>query len=336
VVPPCVNKSDAAFSARDGKIYYAIGAVKGVGQAVAEHIVEARGNQPFADLADFATRVDPRIINRRTLETLVNAGAFDSLVSRREQALAAIDAVLGTAQRLATDKSAGIVDMFASEKPEPIILPESFEPWPLAERLEREFSAIGFHLSAHPLDAYSDLFDRLRVQKWGDFERAVKEGHRAGRIAGTVSSRQDRRTKKGTPMAILNFSDQSGGYECIAFSEQIAQYSAVLETGRSLILEVEADERPDGIGLRLIKAESIDGATERLGRSLTVFPASEAVLPAIKAQLKPGGEGAVTMIVSRDGGAREYEIKLPGGFKLTAEVAGGIKALAGVTDVRLN
>src|SRR6185437_7306833 len=90
VVPPSVNKSDAVFSARDGKIYYAIGAIKGVGQAVAEHIVEARGDRPFADLADFATRVDPRIINRRTLETLVNAGAFDDLAPRREQAFAAI------------------------------------------------------------------------------------------------------------------------------------------------------------------------------------------------------------------------------------------------------
>jgi DNA polymerase-3 subunit alpha len=174
------------------------------------------------------------------------------------------------------------------------------------------------------------------VQRWSDFERAVKDGARAGRIAGTLSARQDRRTRKGTPMAILNFSDQSAGYECIAFSEQIAQYGDILETGRSLILEVEADERSDGIGLRLIKAESIDGATERLGRQLTVFPASETALPAIRAQLKPGGEGAVTMIVSRDGGAREYEIKLPGSFKLTAEVAGGIKALAGVIDVRLN
>ena len=116
----------------------------------------------------------------------------------------------------------------------------------------------------------------------------------------------------------------------------VASHTPRNATGRSLILEVEADERPDGISLRLIKAEPIDGATERLGRQLTVFPASENALTAIKAQLKPGGEGAVTMIVSRDGGAREYEIKLPGGFKLTAEVAGGIKALAGVVDVRLN
>ena len=74
---PSVNTSEAVFSARDGKIFYAIGAIKGVGQAVAEHIVEARGDTPFRDLADFATRVDPRIINKRTLETLVNAGAFD-------------------------------------------------------------------------------------------------------------------------------------------------------------------------------------------------------------------------------------------------------------------
>ncbi|HEY4202259.1 MAG TPA: DNA polymerase III subunit alpha [Devosiaceae bacterium] len=337
IVPPCINRSEAVFSVLDKKVHYGLAAVKGIGRQVADHIVEVRREGgSYKDLADFATRVDSRLVNRRTLETLVNAGAFDQLVPRREQAFAAIDAVLGTAQRTNSDKNDGIVDMFASDQPEPIILPEDFEPWSLAERLEREFAAVGFHLSAHPLDAYTDLFDRLRVQKWSDFERAVKDGARAGRIAGTLSARQDRRTKKGTPMAIMTLTDQSGGYECIAFSEQIAQYGNVLETGRSLILEVEADERPDGISLRLIRAESIDGATEKLGRQLTVFPASERALSAIKAQLKPGGEGAVTMIVTRDQGAREYEIKLPGTFKLTAEIAGGIKALAGVVDVRLN
>ncbi|MBN8889974.1 MAG: DNA polymerase III subunit alpha, partial [Rhodospirillales bacterium] len=82
IIAPSVNTSDAVFTARDGKIFYAIGAIKGVGQAVAEHIVEARGTTPFRDLADFATRVDPRIINKRTLETLINAGAFDCLHPR--------------------------------------------------------------------------------------------------------------------------------------------------------------------------------------------------------------------------------------------------------------
>ena len=122
MVPPSVNTSEAVFTARDGKIFYAIGAIKGVGQAVAEHIVAARGDTPFADLADFATRVDPRIINKRTLETLVNAGAFDCLVPKREQAFAAIDMMIATAQRTNANATDGIIDMFASDTPEPIRL----------------------------------------------------------------------------------------------------------------------------------------------------------------------------------------------------------------------
>jgi DNA polymerase-3 subunit alpha len=336
IVPPCVNRSDDVFTARDGRIYYAIGAVKGVGHAVAEHIVATRGDRPFADLGDFATRVDPRIVNRRTLETLVGAGAFDQLVPRREQAFAAIDAVIGTAQRTNANQNDGIVDMFASEAPEPIRLDRNVPSWTPAERLEREFSAIGFHLSGHPLDQYADLFDRLRVQSWVEFERAVKDGARAGRLAGTIGARNDRRTKKGTPMAIMALSDASGGYECIAFSEQLSQFGDILTVGSSVILTVEADERPDGIGLRLIGAEPLAGAAEKLGRRLIVFAAAPSCLGPIRSQLKPGGEGQVTFIVSRDQGAREYEIELKGGYRLSAELAGGIKAIEGVVDVRLS
>jgi DNA polymerase-3 subunit alpha len=336
IVPPCVNRSDAIYDAREGRIYYAIGAIKGVGQAVAEHIVAARAGRPFTDLADFATRVDPRIINRRTLETLVNAGALDQLAPRREQAFAAIDAVIGTAQRVSANKSDGIADMFAADTPEPIILPQAVAAWLPAERLEREHGAIGFHLSGHPLDQYSSLFERLRVQNWVEFERAVKEGYRAGRVAGAISARNDRRTRKGAPMTILTLSDPSGSYECIVFSEQIALYTDLLQVGNSVILSVEADERPDGIGLRLISAESIVAASEKIGKRLTVFAGDAKCLAPIRAQLKPGGEGIVSFIVIREGGAREYEIELKTRYRVTPEVAGGIKALDGVVDVRLN
>ncbi|SFZ82032.1 DNA polymerase-3 subunit alpha [Devosia enhydra] len=337
IVPPCVNRSDSIFDARDGRIYYAIGAIKGVGQAVAEHIVAARGDRPFSDLADFATRVDPRIINRRTLETLVNAGALDGLVPRREQAFSAIDAIIGTAQRTSANKSDGISDMFASEKPEPIVLPQAVAAWTPAERLEREHTAIGFHLSGHPLDEYAGLFEKLRVQSWVDFERAVKEGYtRAGRLAGSIGARNDRRTRKGAPMSILTLSDPSGTYECIVFSEQIGTLSDVLQPGASVILTVEADERPDGVSLRLIGAESITAASEKLGRRLTVFAGDASCLQPIRAQLRPGGEGVVSFIVIRDGGSREYEIELKERYRVTPELAGGIKALPGVTDVRLN
>jgi DNA polymerase III subunit alpha len=337
IVPPCVNRSEAVFTTHDGKVFYAIGAIKGVGQAVAEHIEAARGGRPFSDLGDFAARVDARIINRRTLEALVNAGALDQLVDRREQAFAAIDAIIATAQRTVANASDGIVDLFASDRPEPIRLSQAVPHWPPADRLAREHAAIGFHLSGHPLDQYAELFERMRVRTWADFERGVKDGHlSAGRIAGTIASRTDRRTKKGAPMAIVALSDASGGYECLVFAEQLGAYGTMLTAGQSLILSVEADERPDGISLRLISAEPIAEAAEKAGRLLTVFAASEICVPPIRSQLQPGGEGRVVFVVSREQGAREYEVELRGTFRISPELASGIKALDGVLDARLS
>ena len=334
VVPPCVNQSEVVFSVKDDRVHYGLSAVKGVGRAMAEHIVEVRGDTPFKDLGDFARRVDPRVLNKRTLETLVNAGAFDALAPRREVAFAAVESVIGTAQALTADRSSGQVSMFDSVEEEPFRLPTGVAVWNSTERADRELSAIGFHLSAHPLDAYVDLFEKLRVQRWSDFERAVKDGAGAGRLAGTISSRNDRRTRKGTPMMILTLSDQSGTFECIAFSEQINEFGAILQPGNSVILQVGADERAEGISLRLISAEPIEGMADRIDRRLTVFLADPKALGATSAQLKRGGNGTVNFVVIRDGGAREYEIELPGKYNLTAEVAGGIKALDGVTDVR--
>ena len=334
VVPPCVNQSEVVFSVKDDRVHYGLSAVKGVGRAMAEHIVEVRGDQPFKDLGDFARRVDPRVLNKRTLETLVNAGAFDCLVPRREIAFAAVESVIGTAQALTADRSSGQVSLFGGVEEEPFRLPTGIAVWNSTERADRELAAIGFHLSAHPLDAYADLFEKLRVQRWSDFERAVKDGAGAGRLAGTISSRNDRRTRKGTPMMILTLSDQSGTYECIAFSEQINEFGAILQPGNSVILQVGADERAEGISVRLMSAEPIEGMAERIDRQLTVFLADPQALGPTSAQLKRGGNGTVNFVVIRDGGAREYEIELPGKYNITAEVAGGIKALEGVTDVR--
>ena len=334
VVPPCVNQSEVVFSVKDDRVHYGLSAVKGVGRAMAEHIVEVRGDQPFKDLGDFARRVDPRVLNKRTLETLVNAGAFDCLVPRREIAFAAVESVIGTAQALTADRSSGQVSLFGGVEEEPFRLPTGVAVWNSTERADRELAAIGFHLSAHPLDAYADLFEKLRVQRWSDFERAVKDGAGAGRLAGTISSRNDRRTRKGTPMMILTLSDQSGTYECIAFSEQINEFGAILQPGNSVILQVGADERAEGISVRLMSAEPIEGMAERIDRQLTVFLADPQALGPTSAQLKRGGNGTVNFVVIRDGGAREYEIELPGKYNITAEVAGGIKALEGVTDVR--
>ena len=336
VVPPCINRSEVNFSVRDGRILYSLCAVKGVGRNVAEHIVEIRGDRPFNDLADFASRIDPKIINKRTLETLINAGAFDLLNKRRERLVEVIDTIVNTAQRETSGRADGIVDMFAASQPQAIVPPEHVAPWSLTERLAREHAAIGFYLSAHPLDEYSELFEKLRVQQWSNFERAARNGAVAGRLAGTLISRQDRRTRKGSTMAIMMFSDPSGSFECIAFSEQISDFGRWLEPGKSIVLEVGADSRPDGVRLRLINCEPIDASVEKLGRRMTIFAGNERCLGPIKSQLQPGGEGVVSLVLVRDEGEREYEIELPGQFRLTPQLAGGLKAITGVVDVRLN
>ncbi|MBJ6986348.1 MULTISPECIES: DNA polymerase III subunit alpha [unclassified Devosia] len=334
VVSPCVNQSEVLFSVKNDRIHYGLSAVKGVGRAMAEHIVEVRGDKPFKDLGDFARRIDPKALNKRTLETLVSAGAFDGISPSREIAFAAVETIIGTAQALNADRNSGQVSMFDSAEDQQFRLPTNVPIWNSTERADKERAAIGFHLSAHPLDAYTDMFEKLRVQKWADFERAVKDGAGAGRLAGTVASRQDRRTKKGTPMMILSLSDQTGTFECIAFSEQIKDFGELLQPGRSVVLQVGADERDGNVSLRLVSAQPIEGMAERIERQLTIFVEDREALGPTAAQLKRGGNGAVNFVVIRDGGAREYEIELPGKYQVTAEVAGGIKSLPGITDVR--
>lgn len=157
------------------------------------------------------------------------------------------DAIVALAQRTSANAQDGTVDLFASDRPEPIVLTQNYTPWLPAERLEREHGAIGFHLSGHPLDQYKELFQKLRVQPWVEFERAVKEdGAAAGRLAGTISTRNERLTRKGTKMAIVSLSDASGSFEFIAFAEQLEQFREV-QPGANVIINVEADERPDGV-----------------------------------------------------------------------------------------
>jgi len=336
VVPPCVNRSEVAFDVKGGAIVYSLCALKGVGRQVAEHIVAIRGEKPFGDLADFASRIDPKIVNRRTAEALVNAGALDCLVASREQAADAIETIIGTAQRATSNRREGTSDMFEAEAPQPIVLNANFTRWSATERLEREHAAIGFHLSGHPLDEYDDVIKSQGVLRWLDFEQRVKDGQSASRIAGTVVARTDRRTKKGAPMAIVTLSDPSGSFECLMFSEQIARYGAMLEQGMSAILDVEADNQSDGVHVRLLRARPIEQGARLVARKLIIYASDKACLAPVAKLLKFGGNGTVSFRVNADSGAHEYEVRLNGKYMLDADLAGGIKSIRGVNDVRLS
>jgi DNA polymerase-3 subunit alpha len=335
VEPPSVNTSGVTFDVQNGRILYALSAVKGVGQQAVEHIVALRRERPFTDLADLAGRINPRVVNKRALESLIAAGAFDALEPDRARLTGGVDRILGTASRAADSAAAGQNELFGGPQDrQPMLLPVA-DAWLPAERLQREHDAIGFYLSAHPLDEYGQILERLRVQGWAQFSEAVRSGGvTAGRLAGTVTQKQERRTKSGGRMGIVQLSDPTGSYEAILFSETLNEYRDLLEPGQSVVVMVAAEDRPEGISVRINQVEALDRALKGLTR-LRVFLKDQRPLALIGQKLDKKGEGEVSLVLSLDEGNREVEVKLPGRFAVTPGVASAIRAVPGVEQVEL-
>jgi DNA polymerase-3 subunit alpha len=337
VDPPSINRSGVAFDVEGNTIIYALAALKGVGHQAVESIVEARAAGKFKDLADFAARVNPRAVNKRVLESLATAGAFDMFEPNRASVLGAMDQVLGRAQRAHETAAVGQNELFGGGgSPEPLKLP-SIDAWLPAERLRREYEAIGFFLSGHPLDDYAAVLKKLRVQPWAEFARAVKNGATAGKVAATVVSRQERRTKTGNKMGIFGLSDPTGHFEAIVFSEGLAEYRDLLEPGAAVLLVLSAEVQGDEVRSRIQSAEPLDAAAANLHKGLRVFLRDPAPIEGIAKRLetvpRPGsGDGEVSVILMLNQGT-EVEVKLPGRFKVSPQIAGAIKAVPGVVQV---
>src|SRR5471030_2367318 len=268
VEAPSVNRSSATFEVSDGTIYYALAGLKGVGAQAVELIVEARKDGLFTSLADFAARVNPRAINKRVIESLAAAGAFDALDSNRARVFAGAEAILSACQRSHEAATMGQNDMFGGAADAPTIMLPQIEPWLPAERLRREYDAIGFFLSGHPLDDYATALKRLWVQSWAEFSRAVKMGATAGRVAGTVVSRMERRTKTGNKMGIIGLSDPTGHFEAVIFSEGLAEHRDLLEPGTAVMLFLSAEVQGDDVRARIQSAEPLDAAAANLHKGL--------------------------------------------------------------------
>jgi DNA polymerase-3 subunit alpha len=343
VEPPSVNLSGENFGAAQGTgrgtIIYALAAIKGVGSQAVEAIVKARAEKPFTDLADFAARIDTRALNKRTLESLAAAGAFDCLEPNRARAFAAVDAMLAYGQRRVADAASGQTQLFGGGPVRATIHVPEATPWLPAERLKREYDAIGFFLSGHPLDDYQAVLERLRVQPWADFSRAVRAGGSAGRLGATVMSRTERRIKSGSKMGIIELSDPTGHFEALIFAEGLAQFRDLLEPGNAVLLQVGAELQGEEVRVRIHNAESLDEAASKSQRGLRVFLKSSEPIDLVKKRLAPGGGGKTEklgevsfVLVLADGS--DVEVKLPGRYPISPQIAGAMKAVPGVVAVQ--
>ncbi|MGI8527556.1 MAG: DNA polymerase III subunit alpha [Pseudolabrys sp.] len=332
VNPPSINRSGVEFEVDGNTIIYALAALKGVGAQAVEMIVSVRKSGKFTDLADFASRVNPRAVNKRVLESLAAAGAFDEFEKNRARVFAAADAMMSRAQRSHETQAVGQSELFGGGPVREQMSLPTIEAWLPAERLRREYEAVGFFLTGHPLDDYAPTLKKMKVQSWLEFCESVKGGATAGRVAATVVSRAERRTKTGNKMGIIGLSDPTGHYEAVIFSEGLAEYRDTLEPGANLMLFLSGEFQGDEVRARIQSAQALDDASAKLPTSLRIHLKDGAPLDSLQKRLEPRGEGEVTLVLQLlDGG--EAEIRLPGRFKVSPRIAGAIKAVPGVVHV---
>ena len=295
--------------------------------------MRARGDRPFRNLSDLARRLNPREVNKKVLENLAACGAFDELEGNRAAAFAAIEPILAAANRHTDDRNAGQNALFgAAEVDDDLALPKT-APWPVAETLRREYEAAGFFLSGHPLDAYAGLLHKLRVSRWTKFVSDVKRGATAGRLAAVVLDRAERRTKSGSKMGIVTLSDQSGQYEAIMFQEGLNQYRDMLERGAPVLVTLQANVEGEDVRARIVTVEPLDQAAAKVQKGLRIFLRDDKPLASISQRLSQRGEGEVSLILMLPQDRSEVEVRLPGRFQVSPQIAGALKAIPGIVSV---
>ena len=339
ILPPDVNTSGPDFTVErmeDGRlaIRYALAAVKKVGVAAMEFVVATRGGKPFAGIAEFASRVDPRQLNRMQLENLIRAGAFDQLEANCARLFAGADMILRRAQSLQEEVETGQIGLFGGNgTPDAIRLPDVPE-WPRLERLNYEAEAIGFHLTAHPLDAYGPALRRLGVVSIAQIERNAQAGVTRVRLAGTVVGSKIRPTRTGSKMAFLSISDQSGGCEVTLFSEVLGRSYALLAENTNVLITADLQVQGESLRITAQDVAALDQAAAGAGAAIKVWLAETASVPHIRDVLARDGtgKGRVVLVPMLDG-ARQVEIALPGGFQVTPRLAEALLASPGVQRV---
>jgi len=337
VEPPSISFSGVDFDVavdKDGKqiIRYALSAIKGIGEGQAESIVRSRNNKPFVSLSDFARRLNPRDVNKKVLDNLVACGAFDGVEKNRAAVALSIEAMLAAANRHTEDRKAGQNALFGDIDVDDIVVPNT-SPWSTAETLRREYDAAGFFLSGHPLDAYDPLMSKLRVSRWQQFISDVKKGATAGRLAAVVLDRTERRTKSGSKMGIVQFSDVTGQYEAIVFEEGLNQFRDKLEKGAVVLVTLSASIDGDDVRARIISVDSLERAAAKAQKGIRLVINDKGPIPKIKKSLEIKGEGEVSILLKRQKTPEEIEIRLPGTYNVNADTASALRNISGILEV---
>ncbi|MHA1597715.1 MAG: DNA polymerase III subunit alpha, partial [Alphaproteobacteria bacterium] len=339
---PDINASGAEFQVEgqvdeSSGVRYALAAIKNVGAAAMTALVAERdANGVFTDITDFTDRIDAKVVNKRQLENLVRAGAFDEIHGNRRQLFSGIETILRHASAAANDRDSDQIGLFGGEAaPMPSITLPEMQDYSPTERMSEEFDAVGFYLSGHPLDAYAMSLEKIKAKPSAEI---IREG-RAGPVnmAGTVISKRERTSSKGNRYAFVQLSDASGIFEIIVFSELLALCRDMLEAGNSLFIKAAVQFEGEQPRISANSIEPLDVVASRAAPGLQVSLSSPETVQALGDVLRDAnggrGRGEVSIVARLEDG-RRVDITLGSGFAITPEIRHQVQSIPGIGEVR--
>ena len=342
LLPPDVNKSTPEFHVEqlpDGElaVRYALAALKGVGEASMQFAyAERQANGDYKSFIDFVTRNIESGLSKKQVESLIAAGAFDSLHNNRGALAAMGEQALRYAQNRRAENDSSQASLFTDQSMVPPPPIPKLPDWAPLERLKNEFGAIGFYLSAHPLDGYQKSLKRLQATRYGDLPEFL--AHRSAlsrlKLAGIVTGLTIKPTRKGSRMGFIALSDTSGTYEVTVFSETLATYRELLTVGSVIIFSAEAQVQEDSIRLTAHSIQLLDNQMEKLSDGLVVTLNDQSSLLSLRDILTKARTGQSEMIVRVPlDGHRFADLQLPNKFAQDSYLQHAIQSLPGVTAV---
>ena len=343
ILPPDLNASGSSFDVEpvDGglAIRYALGAVKNVGAEAMSRLAELRhADGQFTSLLDFLKRIPREVSNRRQMENLVRAGAFDGLHGNRRELLQNMDILLAHADSLRREAESSQDNLFGGggDAGSDEIRLQPCDDWAAMDRLKEEFEALGLYLSAHPLDSYANQLSRLRVISSAELNNMIESRRVQPRVnlAGSVTAKQVRVSQRGNKFAFVQFTDQTGVFEMTFFYDILAESMEMLDSEKPLLVAANLKLEDNGPRLLAARVQLLDDAIAAWHGGVGIWVQDQKPLEQIKALLVDDGPGKAEVKLNMMIKDHAVSIALPGNYKLSGDFRQSLRRVPGVLDVQ--
>ena len=309
---PCINECFAEFIPLQDTLFYALGAIKNVGfEAISKVVEERQKNGKFKSISDFINRINPKNINKLQLEGLVKAGAFDSIFLNRKVIYENITNIIQNSKTIYENKIQNQSSLFTEEshKVSYLIKDKDSPNWPSDQLLSKEFEALGFYISNHPLREYKEALQQYNAKSFKDFENA---NYNECVLAGTIMSIKEKKTLKGTPMAIIKFSDLSKVFELFLFSEILEKNRENLKEGKSFLVTVVRDKENQENRFRRINVRnisSLEQVTKLSYNNVHIEIDKSESLADLYEKIKESGTSKIKILIKENDKSYLFELK---------------------------